>query len=30
MTQDEAQFVETFMKKYKQLFEDLGKEKKDF
>jgi hypothetical protein len=30
MTQDEAQFVENFMKEYEQLFEDLGKEKKDF
>ncbi len=30
MTQDEAQFVEDFMKEYEQLFEDLGKEKKDF
>ena len=30
MTQDEAQFVENFMKEYEQLFEDLGNEKKDF
>jgi hypothetical protein len=30
MTQDEDQFVETFMKEYEKLFEDLGKEKKDF
>lgn len=30
MTQDEAQFVERFLKEYDQLFEDLGNEKKDF
>ena len=30
MTQDEAQFVERFMKEYEQLFEDLGNEKNDF
>ena len=30
MNQDEAQFVESFMKEYDQLFEDLGNEKKDF
>lgn len=30
MTQDEAQFVENLMIEYKQLLEDLGKEKKDF
>ena len=30
MTQDESQFVESFMKEYEQLFEDLGTEKKDF
>lgn len=30
MTQDEAQFIENFMIEYKQLLEDLGKEKKDF
>lgn len=30
MNQDEAQFVENFMKEYEQLFEDLGNEKKDF
>jgi hypothetical protein len=30
MNQDEAQFVEGFMKEYEQLFEDLGNEKKDF
>lgn len=30
MTQDEAQFIENFMIEYEQLFEDLGKEKKDF
>lgn len=27
---DRAQFVENFMIEYKQLLEDLGKEKKDF
>ena len=30
MTQDESQFVEAFMSEYEQLFEDLGKEIKDF
>lgn len=30
MTQDETKFVESFMKEYEELFEDLGKEKKDF
>ena len=30
MTRDESQFVEAFMNEYKQLFEDLGKEIKDF
>lgn len=29
MNQDEAHFVESFMKEYEQLFEDLGSEKKD-
>lgn len=30
MTRNESQFVESFMKEYLQLFEDLGNEKKDF
>lgn len=30
MTQDEAQFIERFMKEYEQLLEDLGNEKRDF
>jgi hypothetical protein len=30
MSQDEARFIEDFMKEYAQLFEDLGKEIKDF
>ncbi len=30
MTQDEAQFVESFLKEYEQLLEDLGNEKRDF
>ena len=30
MTREESQFVEAFMKEYEQLFEDLGKEIKDF
>jgi hypothetical protein len=30
MTRDESQFVEAFMNEYEQLFEDLGKEIKDF
>ncbi len=30
MTRDESQFIEIFMKEYEQLFEDLGKEIKDF
>ncbi len=30
MNQDEAKFIEEFMKENRQLFEDLGKEIKDF
>lgn len=30
MNQNEAKFIEEFMKKNEQLFEDLGKEIKDF
>jgi hypothetical protein len=30
MTREESQFVKVFMKEYEQLFEDLGKEIKDF
>lgn len=30
MSQDEAKFIEEFMKENYQLFEDLGKEIKDF
>jgi len=30
MNQEDAEFVERFMKEHEQLFEDLGKEKKDF
>jgi len=30
MSQDETKFMEEFMKENEQLFEDLGKEIKDF
>ena len=30
MNRDEAKFIEAFMKENEQLFEDLGKEIKDF
>lgn len=30
MSQDEAKIIEEFMKENEQLFEDLGKEIKDF
>jgi len=30
MSQDETKFIEEFMKENEQLFEDLGKEIKDF
>jgi len=30
MSQDKAKFIEEFMKENEQLFEDLGKEIKDF
>jgi hypothetical protein len=30
MNRDEAKFIEEFMKENEQLFEDLGKEIKDF
>ncbi len=30
MSQDEAKFIEEFIEENKQLFEDLGKEIKDF
>jgi hypothetical protein len=30
MNQDETKFIEEFMKENEQLFEDLGKEIKDF
>lgn len=30
MSQDEAKFIEEFMKENEQLLEDLGKEIKDF
>ena len=30
MSQDEAKFIEEFMKENEQIFEDLGKEIKDF
>lgn len=30
MNQEETEFVEKFMKKHEQLFEDLGKEIKNF
>lgn len=30
MSQDEAKFIEEFMKENDQLFEDLGRELKDF
>lgn len=30
MKQEDEQFIEEFMKEHDQLFEDLGKEKKNF
>ena len=30
MSQDEAKFIEEFIRENEQLFEDLGKEIKDF